>query len=182
MDGEEEKLEACFLLYTLLMAVLPIVTEIDNKILRTVSAPVKKIDRTVKKLIKNMIDTMIAADGLGIAAPQVGVNLRIYIARLNFNTPNAMIIPMLNTEFLKISETKEDHEEGCLSIPKRFGIVQRSNEVTIQYMDERGFSYTLNLTGLNARIMQHETDHLNGVLITDKMKETIAAKSSRSQS
>lgn len=158
------------------MAVLPIVTGVENKILRTISLPVKKIDRTIKKLIKDMINTMIAADGLGIAAPQVGVNLRIYIARLNFNTPNEMIVPMLNAEFLKMSETKEDHEEGCLSIPKRFGIVQRSNEVTIQYMDEQGAKHTLNLTGLNARIMQHETDHLDAILIADKMKEKTNAE------
>lgn len=159
------------------MAVLPIVTGVENKILRTVSLPVKKIDRTIKKLIKDMVDTMAFADGLGIAAPQVGINLRIYIARLNFNTPHEMIVPMLNTEFLKIAETKEEHEEGCLSIPKRFGIVQRSNEVTVQYIDERGTKHMLNLTGLNARIMQHETDHLNGILIADKMKEAVATKS-----
>lgn len=152
------------------MAILSIVTGTDNKILRAESKPVKKIDRTIKKLIRDMTETMISVDGLGIAAPQVGVNLRIYIARLNFNTPHEMLVPMINAEFLKMSETKEEHEEGCLSIPKKFGIVQRAKEVTIQYMDEKGKTYMLHLDGLNARIMQHETDHLNGILIADKWK------------
>ncbi len=118
-----------------------------------------------------MIDTMEDAEGLGIAAPQVGVNLRIYIARLNFNTDHEMNVPMINAEFLHMSEDMNDAEEGCLSIPKRFGTVRRHTEVTIRYMDVKGKWITLNLKGLNARIMQHETDHLNATLIADKMIE-----------
>lgn len=151
------------------MTILPLTTGIDNKILRTVSKPVKKIDRTVKKLVADMIETMLDYDGLGIAAPQVGINLRIYIARLNFNTDNEMIVPMINAEFVSLSQEKEEHEEGCLSIPGKFGTVQRHSSVTIRYIDEHGKEHTLALQGLNARIMQHETDHLNGVLIADKM-------------
>lgn len=152
------------------MALLPLVTGVDNKILSAKSVSVKKIDRKIKNLIADMVETMQAADGLGIAAPQVGINLRIYIARLNFNTPNEMIVPMINAEFLKMSEEMDVHEEGCLSIPKRFGPVRRHKEVTIRYMDQRGAHHTLHLTDLNARIMQHETDHLNGILIADKIE------------
>lgn len=155
------------------MAVLPLVTGIDNKILRTKSKPVKVIDRKIKKLIKDMTETMIHADGLGLAAPQIGVNLRIYIARLNFNTQHEMIVPMVNAEMLKISKETSHNEEGCLSIPKRFGIVKRANDVTVRYMNERGTINTLNLTGLNARIMQHETDHLNAILIADKWEREV---------
>lgn len=144
---------------------------VDNKILRAVSAPVKKIDRKIKKLIADMTDTMRAVDGLGIAAPQVGVNLRIYIARLNFNTPNEMITPMFNAELLHLSDEKETNEEGCLSIPGKFGLVRRSKSVTIRYMDEKGKTHTLKLSGLNARIMQHEIDHLEGILIADKIEQ-----------
>lgn len=161
------------------MSILPLTIGFDNKILRTVSSPVKKIDRTVKKLVKNMVDTMIACDGLGIAAPQVGVNLRIYIARLNFQTPHEMIVPMINAEFLKMANEKEEHEEGCLSLPKQFGIVRRATEVTIHYMDIKGKKITLHLTELNARIMQHETDHLNGILIADKMEKEVSAEKLR---
>lgn len=158
------------------MAILPLTIGFDNKILRTKSEPVKKIDRKIKELVKNMVDTMMDCDGLGIAAPQVGVNLRIYIARLNFNTPHEMNVPMLNAEFLDISEETDGHEEGCLSLPKQFGIVRRAKEVTIKYMDIKGKTQTLHLTGLNARIMQHETDHLNGTLIADKMESEITAE------
>lgn len=155
------------------MALLEITKGVDNKILRASSAPVKKIDRKIKKLIADMTDTMLAVDGLGIAAPQVGVNLRIYIARLNFNTPNEIIAPMINVEFLSLSDEKENNEEGCLSIPGKFGLVRRSKSVTIRYMDEKGKSHTLKLSGLNARIMQHETDHLEGILIADKIEQGV---------
>lgn len=161
------------------MALLPLTIGFDNKILRTKSAPVKKIDRKIKQLVKDMTDTMMDCDGLGIAASQVGVNLRIYIARLNFDTPHEMLVPMLNTEFLSMSEETVDVEEGCLSLPKRFGIVRRSAEVTIKYMDVKGKDHTLHFTGLNARIMQHETDHLNGILIADKMIREIDVEALR---
>lgn len=155
------------------MAILPIVTGVDNKILRTKSLPVKKVDRKIKDLVADMTETMISCDGLGIAAPQVGVNLRIFIARLNFNTPHEMNVPMLNAEFLNVANEMVENEEGCLSIPKRFGVIRRAKTVTIRYMDLRGGMHTLNLDGLNARIMQHETDHLNGILIADKMEREV---------
>lgn len=158
------------------MAILEITKGVDNIILRTISAPVKKIDRKIKKLIADMTETMQHAEGLGIAAPQVGMNLRIFIARLNFNTPNEMIVPMINAEFLSVLEEKEGGEEGCLSIPGKFGLVRRSKAVAIRYMDEKGKTHTLKLSGLNARIMQHETDHLNGILIADKMEQEVARK------
>ena len=117
------------------MAVLEITQGVENKILRAKSVSVKKIDRAVKKLVADMIDTMVDANGLGIAAPQVGVNARIYIARLNFNTPSEMVVPMLNAEFLEESSEMESREEGCLSIPGKFGAVRRHSKVTIRYMD-----------------------------------------------
>ena len=153
------------------MAVLKLTTGVDNKILRTVSAPVKKIDKTIKKLVADMIDTVMDCDGLGIAAPQVGVNLRMYIARLNHATPNEMWVPMLNAEFQSRSVETHSAEEGCLSIPGKFGIVERAASVTIRYMDMKGKFHVLHLGGLNAKIMQHEMDHLNGTLIADKWHE-----------
>lgn len=149
------------------MAVLPITTGVDNQILRTLSKPVKVIDKKIKKLVVDMIETMFAADGIGIAAPQVGVNLRIYIARLNFDTVHEMIVPMINPE-LSLEGEIEEGEEGCLSIPKKFGIVPRSTEATISYTDMKNKRITLQLSGLNARIMQHEMDHLNATLIADR--------------
>lgn len=150
------------------MAVLPLTQGVENPILRTVSKPVKNIDKKIKKLVDDMIDTMEDADGLGIAAPQVGVNLRIYIARLNYNTNNEMIVPMINAELVELSRETDDEEEGCLSIPKKFGVVNRSKTVTVRYRDIKNREVTLHLDGLNARIMQHEMDHLNATLIADR--------------
>lgn len=151
------------------MALLPIVTGVDNAILRTPSKVVKKIDKKIKKLVSDMIDTMVAAPGVGIAAPQIGVNLRIYIARLNPDTPQETIVPMINPRFLQISEEKEEGEEGCLSLPKRFGMVPRALEVTVEYQNIKGTKTVLRLDGFNAKIMQHEMDHLDATLIADKM-------------
>lgn len=161
------------------MAVKKIITGVDNKILRARSAPVKKIDRKIKKLVTDMIETMQAVDGLGIAAPQVSANLRIFIARLNFNTANEIIVPMINSEFIKISDETEEGEEGCLSVPGKFGIVRRAKFVTIAYTNLRGQKQTLNLSDLNARIVQHETDHINGILFVDKMIREIGAKDAK---
>ena len=158
------------------MAVLKIITGVDNKVLRACSAPVKKIDRKVKRLVAEMIETMQAVEGLGIAASQVGENLRIFIARLNFDTANEIIVPMINSEFLKISDETEEGEEGCLSVPRVFGIVRRAKTVTIKYTDLRGQPQTLNLSDLNARIVQHETDHIDGILFVDKMVREIGEK------
>lgn len=155
------------------MAVLKIVTGVNDKILRLQSKPVKKIDKQVKKLIVDMIDTLKAADGLGIAAPQVGINLRIFIARLNYDTPHEMMVPMINAELFDLSEETDGHEEGCLSMPNKFGEVKRYKSLSVRYTDIHGKENVLNLTGLNARIMQHETDHLNGILIADKMEREI---------
>ena len=134
------------------------------------------MDRKIKRLVADMIETMQAVDGLGIAAPQVGENLRIFIARLNFDTANEIIVPMINSEFLKISDETEEGEEGCLSVPRVFGIVRRAKTVTIKYTDLRGQPQTLNLSDLNARIVQHETDHIDGILFVDKMVREIGEK------
>lgn len=162
------------------MAILPLVQGSDNPVLRKKSVLVKKIDRKIRKLIADMIETMIAANGIGLAAPQVGVNLRIYIARLNFDTPHEMNVPMINPEFVKASDEFVAHEEGCLSLPERFGTVRRAKEVAVRYMDQRGGFHTLHLEGLNARIIQHEMDHLDAMLIADKFEKEIVPDTPRS--
>ncbi|PJC37261.1 peptide deformylase [Candidatus Peregrinibacteria bacterium CG_4_9_14_0_2_um_filter_53_11] len=163
------------------MAVLPIEKGTENKILRTHSKEVKTIDKKIKKFVNDMIETMFDADGIGIAAPQVGVNLRIFIARLNFDTPHEMIVPMINPVLENFSKKTTNVEEGCLSIPGRFGKVRRSSTVTVHYTDIKGKRVTLHLEGLNARIMQHETDHLDATLIADKMTSSSAAKEGKDE-
>lgn len=161
------------------MALLTIIKGIDNKILRTKSVVVKKIDRKIKKLIADLSETMIGADGLGIAAPQAGVNKRILIAYLNFNTKNKLIVPMINAEILKQSQDEIEGEEGCLSVPGRFGIVLRSKSLTVRYIDKNGREMMLNLEELNARIVQHEIDHLDGILFVDKIVREITPEERR---
>lgn len=135
----------------------------DNPILRKKSKPIKSIDKKLKKFIKDMIATMHEAKGVGIAAPQVGVNDRLCIVTLN----DKKVVPMINPEIIYKSDEKEWGEEGCLSLPKEFGDVERSKEITVTYLDESENQITLKLKDFNARVVQHEIDHLDGVLFID---------------
>lgn len=152
------------------MATLPIITGADTPILRKKSEKVKRIDKKLKKLITDMIDTMLDADGLGIAAPQVGVNLRVFIVRLNSGTKNELIVPMINAEIVEMSEKMSEDEEGCLSLPKKFGTIKRAASLTLTYQNQHSEKHTLNLHDLNAREIQHEIDHLDGILIVDRLE------------
>ncbi len=139
----------------------------DNPILRKKSTPVEKITKKTIKLIKDMHETMITASGVGIAAPQVGVNERIFLMTLD----NKKVLPMINPEILEMSEAKELGEEGCLSLPNQWGKVERSKEVLVRFMDTKGQTTTLKFSGFEAREIQHETDHINGILFTDYLED-----------
>lgn len=151
------------------MSKLEIIKGKDNPILRAKSEPVIKIDSSLKKFAKDMHKAMIKANGLGIAAPQVGRNIRIFIATLNYKEANEMVVYMVNPEILSHSEETEVEEEGCLSLPGDHGKVERWREVTVRFQDLNGDKHTLTLEGLNARVFQHENDHLDGVLFIDKL-------------
>lgn len=160
------------------MTVLKIEKGTDNKILRTKSTPVEKIDKKVKKLIDNMFDTIKNEKGLGLAAPQVGTNKRIILVRLNHDTPQEMIIPLINPEIISESDEKVVGEEGCLSVPGIYKAVERYKKIRTKFQDIKGNTQILELEDLDARIIQHEIDHLDGVLFVDLVKETIKEKSS----
>lgn len=145
---------------------LKIVTGNDNPILRAVSKPVTDITKKTVKLIRDMADAMELEKGVGIAAPQVGENVRIFLALLD----NKKLVAMINPEFLGHSETMTDGEEGCLSLPGEWGQVPRHTEVTLRFTDLKGRENTLKLKDFNARIVQHEMDHLDGILFTDHVK------------
>lgn len=115
---------------------------------------------------------MLSQNGVGLAAPQVGHNIRIIIVRFNPGKPEQMIIPMLNPEILHFSEEKYEDEEGCLSIPDIWGIVERPKEIIVSFLTAKGAPQTLKLSDLNARIIQHELDHLDGILFVDRAKST----------
>lgn len=153
------------------MAKLPVTKGADNTILRAVSAPVKKIDKKLKKLVQDMCDTMMDLNGVGIAAPQVGVNLQLALARLNVDTKHETLLVLINPEIVEFEEHTLDMEEGCLSLPGKWGSVPRYASLTVVFQNLKGDKQTLYLEEFNARIIQHEVDHLNGKLFIDRCKK-----------
>jgi len=144
--------------------ILKIEKEVDNKILRTAS---KKVDRVTKKTIKflaDMEDTMFATNGVGIAAPQVGVNDRMALAIIDGNK----VFAIINPEIIESSKEMTTKDEGCLSLPGVWGKVPRHKYVTVRFMNDSGKILTMKFSNFNARVMQHEIDHLNGRLFVDK--------------
>ncbi len=150
---------------------LAIITGEDNKILRTKSVEVKRFDTSLKKLVKAMKSTMAEANGLGLAAPQVGENIRLCIITLNYNTTSEMVIPIVNPEIINKSEDIDLDEEGCLSLPGVYAKVWRNKAVTLRFDDLEGNTHVLELEGLNSREVQHEIDHLDGVLFIDRVED-----------
>jgi len=153
------------------MAIIEIEKGEDNKILRTVSEPITKFDKKLKKFAKDMKETMFKANGIGIAAPQVGVNTRIFLALLDYDTPSERVEAMVNPEITWVSDEKEVNEEGCLSLPGHFDKVSRHLKLTVRYQNLDGIWQELELENLNARIIQHETDHINAGLFIDRVGE-----------
>lgn len=151
------------------MKKLEIVKGEDNPILRAVSEPVKKFDAGLKKFIKEMKEAMFAAKGIGIAAPQVGKNIRVFLAVFEIGKKDERIVPMINPEILEFSKEMLVAEEGCLSLPGIYGKVKRHKSVKLAYQGVDGEKLLIDLKGMNARVVQHELDHLNGVLFIDKL-------------
>jgi len=148
-----------------------IFTGVNNKTLRKKSEKVKQIDKKLKKLITDMLDTLDEKEGLGLAAPQVGVNQRLLLARLNSGDPEEMVVAFINPEIIHRSEEIVIMEEGCLSLPGEYDEVPRAQEIRVQFQDIHGNEHILDLSDLNARILQHETDHLDGILFTDYLEK-----------
>ncbi|MFC1600393.1 peptide deformylase [Patescibacteria group bacterium] len=155
------------------MTVLKIQTGSDNPILREKSTPIDNIDKSIKKLAKDMLETMNANNGLGIAAPQVGVNKRMFITTINQGTDHEGLITMINPVVEFTNDELEEGEEGCLSLPELFKPVTRHKFVRVKYKDLKNNNHILDLEGLNARVIQHETDHLDGILFIDRVDEVI---------
>ena len=155
------------------MAVLEIV-EVPDPRLRLVSRAVEAVDDGVRKLIDDMVDTMYAAHGIGLAAIQVGVDRRVLVIDLQeqedaegrpVRNPRAFV----NPEVLAVSEEVTLYNEGCLSIPEQYAEVERPASCRVRYLDRDGASHEEDMDGLLATCMQHEIDHLNGVLFTDHL-------------
>ncbi|MFW6022490.1 MAG: peptide deformylase [Halanaerobiaceae bacterium] len=149
------------------MAILKIRT-IGDPVLRTKAKKVDKISDNTKKLIENMAETMYDAPGVGLAAPQVGILQQIVVADADDGNG---LIALINPEIVSASDEKAIMEEGCLSVPGEVGDVIRPERIKVQYINTDGKKVEIDTGGLLARILQHEIDHLNGVLYVDKVTE-----------
>jgi len=148
------------------MAVRDIII-LPDKRLRLVSEPVKAIDREVKALVADMFETMYDAPGIGLAAIQVGVPRRVVTMDLSKKEEAQEPRVFINPEVLWRSDEKAKYEEGCLSIPEFYEEVERPAQVRVKYLDLEGREQELEASGLLATCLQHEIDHLNGVLFID---------------
>ena len=148
------------------MAVMKIL-RLGDETLRKKSHPVTKIDRRTIGLLKDMAETMYAADGCGLAAPQVGILRRMVVIDVG-----AGLIELINPEIIE-SEGEEIGVEGCLSVPGRRGTVKRPTKVVVRALDKKGREIELTAEGFLARAVCHELDHLDGTVYVDKMIEDV---------
>lgn len=148
------------------MAVRPILVIPDAR-LRAVADPIEEVDDDVKTLARDMLDTMYDAPGIGLAAPQIGVMRRIVVMDLAGEGEDPAPMVMINPEILKVSEETKVTEEGCLSIPELYYEVERPAEVRVRYTDLDGKTVEVDAKDKLAVCVQHEIDHLDGVLYID---------------
>ena len=160
------------------MALKQILTE-PNKILRQKSVVVEKVDGELQKLMDDMLETMYAAPGIGLAAIQVGVPKRVIVMDLSRQEEPKNPMFFVNPEISNKSENNSIYEEGCLSVPGQFAEINRPNSCLVKYLDYYGQPKEINATGLLATCIQHEVDHLEGILFIDylsKLKKSMIVK------
>ena len=160
------------------MTVKTILTE-PNKLLRQISVSVEKVGVEEKKLMSDMLDTMYDAPGIGLAAIQIGVPKRIVVMDIsrdeNKKEPRYFVNPIIKNK----NEDKSIYEEGCLSVPDQFAEIERPNSCEVEYLDYDGKKQLLKAEGLLATCIQHEIDHLEGILFIDylsKLKKSMIIK------
>src|SRR4029079_9869711 len=150
------------------MAQLPIITAPDPR-LKAIAKPVERVDDSVRQLMDDMLETMHAAPGIGLAAPQVGVLKRVIVLEIDSEETKVGPLFMANPEIIDASEDDAVYNEGCLSVPEHYADVTRPAEVTVRYLDRDGQKQELKCDGLLSTCVQHEIDHLDGILFIDKI-------------
>tara|TARA_B100000497_G_C7676843_1_gene408958 strand:- start:174 stop:692 length:519 start_codon:yes stop_codon:yes gene_type:complete len=160
------------------MSVKPILTE-PNKLLRQISESVESVGDEERKLMDDMLETMYAAPGIGLAAIQIGVPKRIIVMDIsrdeNKKEPRYFVNPVIKNK----NDDKSKYEEGCLSVPDQFAEIERPNSCEVEYLDYNGKKQLLKADGLLATCIQHEMDHLEGILFIDylsKLKKSMIIK------
>lgn len=148
------------------------ITKLGEDILRQKAEPVKEINDEIRQLANDMFETMIAADGVGLACPQIGKSLRMFVLIADDDVKRVFI----NPQIIKTSAEVSEYDEGCLSIPQVYETITRPVAVTVQAYNENGRPFTLDADGFLARIIQHEYDHLDGILYIDRGDKDFAEK------
>ena len=152
---------------------LKIIT-IPDPILTKKTSPVKEFDAGLKKLVSQMIETCRKANGIGLAAPQIGKSIRLCIVNLEHLGLAPFVL--INPRITKKSWKKIELEEGCLSIPSVFGMVKRPVKITVEALNLKGEKHRFDAEGMVSRVIQHEVDHLDGVLFTTKITRRTSGK------
>ncbi len=148
---------------------------LGDRVLRQPAKRIAKVDESVRKLAKEMLQTMYSSNGIGLAAPQVGVNKQLIVIDCEPNKPeeNTALV-LINPQITRFGKELCVVEEGCLSIPNVYLDVTRPKEIEVTYKDENGRPQKLQADGLLARVIQHEMDHLNGVMFVDRVDNGLA--------
>ena len=160
------------------MALRQILTE-PNEVLRKKSTPVDKVDSDIQKLMDDMLETMYAAPGIGLAAIQVGVPKRVIVLDIAQKEGQKNPMFFVNPEIINKSDNNSTYEEGCLSVPGQFAEIDRPETCYVKYLDYNGQPKEIKAEGMLATCIQHEMDHLEGILFIDylsKLKKTMIIK------
>ena len=160
------------------MTIRRILTEPD-KTLREKSQPVEQVDTDMQKLIDDMLETMYAAPGIGLAAIQVGVPKRVIVLDIAPKDQPKQPMCFVNPEIIKKSNNNSTYEEGCLSVPGQFAEIERPDKCHVKYLDYNGKPQEIEAEGMLATCIQHEMDHLEGILFIDylsKLKKSMIIK------
>ncbi len=153
--------------YNYFMAVLEI-RKYPDKVLKQKAAPVTQVDANLQRLIDDMVETMYAAPGVGLAAPQVGIPKRVAVIDISTKGAKMPLLVLINPVFLR-KEGEIEFEEGCLSLPEYTAKVERAERVAVRFLDREGKQTEIEAEGLLAVALQHEIDHLDGFLLIDRI-------------
>ena len=138
--------------------------KLGDTVLREKARPVAEVTDEIRSLAEEMLDTMVEAKGVGLAGPQVGKPIRMFVIIADDDVRRVFI----NPQIIATSQELSDYEEGCLSVPEVYETIKRPAKVTVQAVNEKGKPFTLEADGLLARVIQHENDHLDGVMFIDR--------------
>ncbi len=147
--------------------------EMGDKVLRQPAKRVSQVNQELRQLIRDMLQTMYSCDGIGLAAPQVGIHKRLIVIDIAPDQADKPPMALINPEIRSFGGKMMTGQEGCLSIPNVFCDVNRYDRIVVSYKDENGRPHQLQTDGLLARVIQHEIDHLNGVLFVDHVDNMI---------